>query len=69
MSPAKRISRRRFRALCERCRRWEWDDTCDAERWRVIRFVRTMEMSHRLRGSRRPYADAMVTVNALARLA
>lgn len=61
MSPAKRLSRKRFRALCERCRAW-----CDP---RTKRFLETLVIANKRDGTPYPNARARRTITALARLA
>ena len=63
MSPAKRLSRRRFRALCERCNRFCTPGPMPLrDEMRVVRFARR---THRRNGCDWLFAH----VRALARLA
>ena len=67
MSPAKRLSRQRFRALCVRCADW-LADMPTPEQGRMRRHY--MDLVYvRGRHSDKPWTQAAGTVRRLARLA
>ena len=73
MSPAKRLSRKRFRALCERCD--EWTNTIHmpkrrcVKRWRAKRYHDALNAANVRAGAMCPWTDAAHVMHALARLA
>ena len=66
MSPAKRLSRKRFRALCKRCRAYLASDA--PSDWRAFRHYVAIVRANK-RAGRGPYTAAHDAFEALARLA
>ena len=69
MSPAKRLSRKRFRVLCERCRAFLHERDQSATGWRALRFGVALVRANMRVAHPRPRAAAIDTMRALARLA
>lgn len=67
MSPAKRLSRKRFRALCERCRAYLASGDAPSN-WRAFRHYVALVRACKRTG-RGPYTAAHDTFEAHARLA
>ena len=67
MSPAKRLSRKRFRALCKRCRAYLASGDAPSD-WRAFGHYMAIVRANK-RAGRGPYTAAHDTFEALARLA
>ena len=66
MSPAKRLSRQRFRALCERCRAYT---RYEPGQWRAFRHFMALARRAKAANAAHPYDYVFCTMDALARLA
>lgn len=66
MSPAKRLSRQRFRALCERCAMWTYGGEVEP---RMHRYATRLAVTLRSQGARPLVTAINDHIEALARLA